>query len=37
MDVIDEDMLNAVVIPQDESLPCMLFQSEEKSEGKILF
>ena len=30
MDVFDEDMLNPVVIPQDESLPCMLFQSKQK-------
>ena len=30
MDVFHEDMLNPVVIPQDESLPPMLFQSKEK-------
>ena len=35
MVVFDEEMLNAVVIPQDESLPWMLFQSKEKLEGKI--
>ena len=37
MDVLDEDKLNAVVIPQDGFLPCMLFQSKEKQEVKILF